>query len=136
MDPVNNVLAVMTRQGVLVFGRTANGDAAPQWVIAGPKTGISGPGAIRRVVVYPEGKRIFASGAIRGDRANFDFLAEEDREEGFVGVWKYGDQGDIPAWGIFKGFRGVAINPKAKEVIGGGSGNRGIHTYHVPELFE
>ncbi|MBI2816806.1 MAG: hypothetical protein HYX72_07685 [Acidobacteria bacterium] len=128
VDPVNNLIAVMTRQGVMVFNRTDSGDVAPRWVITGPKTGVSGAGTIRRIVLYPEGKKIFATGGVRGD-----YLDVENRGA-FLGVWKYGDQGDIPPWGVLKGVSSVALNPEAKEVIGGGS--RGVNAYHVPELFE
>ena len=127
VDPVNNLIAVMTRAGVMVYSRTANGDVAPLWVIAGPKTGVSGPGQIRKVVLYPEGKKIFATAG----RAEY---YEGGGEGAFLGVWKYGDTGDIPAWGTLKGISSVALNPKAKEVIGGGS--RAINAYYVPELFE
>src|SRR5262249_56781892 len=65
-DPLNNLIAVTTGDGIVIFNRTATGDAAPRTVITGPKTGLGGEARATRVTFYPEGKKIFV--AVRGGR--------------------------------------------------------------------
>lgn len=137
VDPVNNLLAVVTAPGIWFFNRTDNGDVAPRWILAGPKTGLGIQKGTRKVVLYPEGKKIIVGGGIQ-------FTAREGQTTGryFVGVWNYGDQGDIgpaailhstPATGMSMAM-GIAINPEGKDLILAGSGK--LLTYHIPELFQ
>jgi len=140
VDPVNNLLMVTNRGepiGLLIFDREANGDAAPKGIISGPKTGMDVIASPSRVTLYPEGKKIFIS-------VSGGILTREGMREGWVGIWKYEDRGDIAPWAIIKGaatklkspFGGVALNPEAKEVmVIDNSHPPALLVYHLPEIF-
>lgn len=137
VDPVNNLLAVTTVQGLWIFNRTDNGDVAPKWIIAGPKTGIGGEGKhLATVVLSPEGKKIIATGEKEGG------MVDGAQKGSFVGVWNYGDNGNVRPWAILnasqktKMKRGssLALNPGDKELIMISAGD--ILFYHMPELFQ
>ncbi len=126
VDPVNNILAVTTMEGLWIFNRTDNGDVAPRAIISGPKTGISGGNSELKVMVYPEGKKIFVSGG------------------GPLKIWNYDDNGDVPPWGILTSssktemhgsVSRVAINRAAKELI---VLNRtsGVFIFSMPDLIQ
>jgi hypothetical protein len=114
IDPVNDLIVVTTKKSILFFNRTDNGDVAPKWAIEGPHLSEMTP-RVLTPVVYPAGKRVFVTMRLRhsGDAA--------------VGVWKYGDTGDVAPWGVIKSSKntrltrltngGIAINPDAKEVM-------------------
>jgi hypothetical protein len=137
VDPVNNLLAVATTQGLWIFNRTDNGDVAPKWIIAGPRANIHRLDQIITPTFYPEAKKIFLAGN-----------AAEGENGAVLGVWNYGDNGDVPPVAIIarsdttmlkKSNGGMAINPKAKEVMilgGAVSGTERILVFHVPELFQ
>lgn len=139
VDPLNNLLMVTNGgkpKGVLIFNRTDSGDVAPRTIISGPKTGMD-EGGPTRVTLYPEGKKIFV--AISGRRSR------EGARDGFIGVWKYDDNGDVPPWAIIKGsatklrspFGGAALNPEAKEVmVMDNHKPPALLVYHLPEVFE
>ncbi len=138
VDPVNNLLAVTTVPGVWIFNRTDNGDVAPRWIIAGPKTGIGGENSLlSTVVLYPEKKEILVAGGTRVISKG----AFNDAGTGLVGVWKYGDNGDVSPWAILhstpatklKKLTSMTLNPDAKELIMPSSGR--ILFYHIPEIF-
>ena len=130
---------------------TANGDARPKAVIAGPKTGMRGASYSMRV--YPPKGWILNPGVSGG-----------------IGVWSINDAGDVPpvylitrqreggasrpdgggAQANAGGGRGgaggeegeggggglgdrFAINPKAKEIIV--ESGDALNTYSVPEIF-
>ena len=150
VDPINNLIAVVTDSAISVYNRTDSGDVAPKWTISGPKTGVGTRFGTRDVKLFPEGKKIIAGGAIRAPQA--DGRAErqpvdtgDDVEfrggKRFVGVWKYGDNGDIGPWAALNntpatrisGSR-LALNPKAGELITGGNGQ--VTVYHLPEIFQ
>ena len=139
VDPVNNLLVVTSIPGLWFFNRTDNGDVAPRSIIAGPKSGIGGDNQIlSQPILYPEGKKIIVSG---GTRASSNGLLE-DIGGGMIGVWKYGDSGDIEPWAVlhcspFTKMRkpaSLAINPDAKELIVPSIGR--ILFYHLPEIFQ
>jgi DNA-binding beta-propeller fold protein YncE len=149
VDPINNLIAVVTDSALVVFNRTDKDDAAPKWVISGPSTGVGTRFGTRDVKLYPEGKKIVAGGAIGSRRASRQRGAENQGggAEGFfgggasfIGVWKYGDNGDIAPWVMLKnspitklvGSR-LALNPDKKELIVGGDGQ--VNGYHMPEIF-
>jgi len=138
IDSENDLMFVTTRFGsVLTFPRAAQGDTAPTAVISGPKTLLSDEHAPYRVAVYPEGKRIFVG--VGGSHPLSGAVG------GFVAVWKYGDNGDVPPWalipstpltGLNHPFGGVALNPKAKEImVLENSQPPGLLVFRVPELF-
>src|SRR5439155_20173303 len=65
VDPVRDVLVVSSYSrlpggvtGLLIFGRTDQGDVAPRRVIAGPKTGIT---RLRQIALDPATGKIFAA---------------------------------------------------------------------------
>ena len=136
VDPSNDLLAVTTPKGVWFFNRTDNGDVAPRAILMGPKSRLGGENQEEaRVVLYPEGKKIFVTGGL-------EWRVGGDLENSFLGVWKYGDNGDVPPWAILKSSRttkfktgsGLTINPKGKEVIMTAGG--ALVAYYLPELFQ
>ena len=141
IDPVNNLLAVTTVPGVLIFDRTANGDVAPKWIIQGPNTGIGGEGnSLATPLLSPEGKKIIVAGGTRATTtANGSTVANRG---GIIGVWNYGESGDIAPWAIlhstpltqFRGAISIALNPDNKDLIAISGGR--ILSYHMPELFK
>ncbi len=137
VDPVNNLLAVTTIQGLWIFNRTDNGDVDPKWIIAGPKTGIGGEGKrLATVVLSPLGKKIIVTGEREGSGV------EGGQRGSFVGVWNYGDNGDVRPLAILNGGKttrmqrasSLALNPNEKELILISAGN--ILFFHLPEVFQ
>jgi DNA-binding beta-propeller fold protein YncE len=135
VDPINNVIVVTTKTSILFFDRTADGDAAPKWAIEGPNLRAMSP-RILTPAVYAAGKKVFVSMRVRktGDVA--------------IGVWNYGDTGDVAPWGVIKSSKttrlnvltngGLAINPAGKEVLalaGDEYGSERVLIFKVPELF-
>jgi DNA-binding beta-propeller fold protein YncE len=135
VDPINNVIAVTADHALLIFDRSAEGDTPPKWVISGPKTGVGTSFGTRDVKLYPDGKKIIATARTGGGRG---FGGGGQR---FLGVWNYGDTGDIAPWlalndtptSNLPGSR-LAINPKNGEMIIGGDGQ--VSVYRVPEIFQ
>ena len=105
---------------LLIFDRTANGNVKPRAVIQGPKASVGGSGQIQ---VY-NGRIAASSGS-------------------GIGVWNVNDNGDVPPrWKIalpVSGFtprpRGLALNPKYKEIYIPDNGLNCILTYYFPEMF-
>ncbi len=141
VDPVNNVMAVVTDHAILVFNRTDNGDAAPKWIISGSKTGVGTRFGTRDVKLFPEGKKLIAGASIGG--RSVERTEEEGRRGGqrFIGVWKYGDNGDVAPWAILNvtpitkipGTR-LALNSEGGDLMVGGDGQ--VSVYHLPEIFQ
>lgn len=161
VDPNRDVLVVSTYSrlpggvtGILVFGRTDEGDVAPRRVIAGPKTGIT---RLRQIALDPETGRIFAA------VINNEYLPPYDIDkprrgldpdvelpspwntgtEGFIGVWDdEKDDGDVKPRSIIKGRStgivhpaGVTFNARDGEVIAPDAIWNGLFTFLKPELF-
>jgi hypothetical protein len=150
VDPVNNIIGVVTDQAFVFFDRTAEGDTAPKWVISGPHTGAGTRNGTRDLKLFPQGKKIVAGGGIRPPRGQGQARSSESAEEDagffrggrrFIGVWKYGDNGDVEPWAVLNstpntkipGSR-LAINPDDGELYAGGDGQ--VSTYHLPEIFK
>ncbi len=145
-DGVNNVIAVLTDHALVLFDRTANGDAAPKWVLTGDKVGVGSRFGSRAVRLYAKGKKIIAGGGTprAGTRltARQPGAGDEDDEfafgrnmDRFLGVWKYGDSGNVaPLIKVHGPGGAVAIVPEDGDVISGGVGV--IHFFHVPEIFQ
>jgi hypothetical protein len=149
VDPVNNVLLIGLNSGfgttesnldadekekgaILIFDRTANGNAKPRAVIRGEKTGII---RINQMQVVPQRKLIVV--AMPGIRDHME------PEGAFVGVWSLDDNGDVPPrmkiptsprTKLKKPF-GVALNFKQKELIVSDMRNQGILVFSLPEIF-
>ena len=122
VDPVRDVLVVSTYSrlpggitGLLLFGRSDQGDVSPRRVIAGPKTGIT---RLRQIALDPETGRIYVA-AINNEylppydvdkpRAGLDANVDlpspwNTGSEGFIGVWDdVADDGDVPPRSLLKG---------------------------------
>jgi hypothetical protein len=120
------------RESILIFDRTANGEVKPLRVIRGPNTGIHG---IRQMQVLPKGGWILISQITDGGIA--------EPEGTFVGVWSINDNADVPprwkiegkASNIMKKPRGVALDPKHKELIVSDMRLNAVLTYYFPEIF-
>jgi hypothetical protein len=143
VDPINNLIAVMNDHALLVFNRTDTGDVAPKWIISGPKTGLGTRNGTRDLKLFPEGKKIIAGGSFR--RSGRGPSGEDEQGffragERFIGVWKYGDTGDVSPWAALNyspvtkipGDR-MALNPEGGDLIVGGDGR--VSVYHLPEIF-
>ncbi len=161
VDPVRDLLVVSTYSrlpggvtGLLIFGRTDQGDVAPKRVIAGPKTGIT---RLRQIGLDPDTGRIFVA-AINNeylppydvDKPRAGLPADVDLpspwntgSEGFIGVWNdEGDDGDVAPHSRIKGRStgivhpaGVTFNAKDGEVIAPDAVWNGLFTFLKPELF-
>jgi len=123
VDPVHNLLIVKGGGGLLIFDRAASGNTKPLRVIRGPKTGGFGGG---QIAVYPEKGWILSNSA--------DSWA----------VWHINDEGDVaPRWKIpVKQMTGggqnsgIAIIPKAKEIMIASALQNRVLTFYFPEMFE
>ena len=134
VDPINNLLAISTMKGVWIFDRTADGDTPPRYILAGPRSGVGGENeAHGKVLLYPQGKKIFYAGGAGHSKGG--------ARGGFIGVWNYGDQGDVLPWAILRsnattklGAVGrMAIDPEHKELIASSSG--AVQIFHLPQVF-
>ena len=162
VDPNRDLLVVSTYSrlpggvtGLLVFGRTDQGDVAPRRVIAGPKTGIT---RLRQIALDVDTGKIFAA-VINNEylppydvdkpRAGLDPNVElpspwNTGTEGFIGVWDDElDNGDVPPRSIIKGRStgivhpaGVTFNAKDGEVIAPDAVWNGLFTFLKPEIFK
>jgi DNA-binding beta-propeller fold protein YncE len=161
VDPNRDVLVVSTYSrlpggvtGLLVFGRTDEGDVAPRRVIAGPRSGIT---RLRQIALDPETGKIYAAVInneylppydIDRPRRGLDPNVElpspwNTGTEGFIGVWDdEKDDGDAPPRSIVKGRStgivhpaGVTFNARDGEVIAPDAVWNGLFTFLKPELF-
>ena len=138
VDPVHDILVSAgnttisgKRQAALfIYDRTAEGDAKPKAVIAGPHTGLIGTSQFQ---IYPEGGWIVATVVV-------DPMGEPEPPGVFVGVWSINDNGDVPPrWKIqnhLKKPRGVVVDPKHKEIIVADMTLNSVLTFSLPEMFE
>lgn len=150
VDPVHNLLVTdgtligsmkddlknpyrVGRDAILIFNRTASGQAKPLRVIRGEKTGIYG---IRQMQVYPKNGWIIISQITDGSIS--------EPKGTFVGVWSIYDNGNVPPrWridgrpsNILKKPRGVAYDVKHKEVIVSDMRLNAVLTFAFPEIFD
>jgi len=141
VDPINNLLIIGSTGGqgggrdereggggrgrgaLVIFDRTASGNAKPRAVIQGPHTSLGGVGQIQ---TYPPKGWIIAGAA-----------------GGAIGAWSINDSGDAPPrWKIpvqqiaGVGPSGVALDPVHKEVIVASGGRNVLLTFSWPEIFE
>jgi len=129
IDPMRNLLVVTStpsgqRAGerrvndLIVFERTASGNAKPKRVITGVR-GIP-------TIVSPQ----------RG-------LILVVTDDAYVGVWRIDDEGEVPPRytiggpnGVLRHPRGVTIDPKNKAVIVSDKDLNAVLTFQVPEIFD
>jgi len=148
VDPIHNLLVTdgtievegqgyrttfrLGRESILIFDRLADGDVKPLRVIRGPNTGIH---AIRQIQVLPKGGWIVIAQITDG--------GVSEPEGTFVGVWNINHNGDVPprwkiegkASNVMKKPRGVALDPKHKEVIVSDMRLNAVLTFYFPEIF-
>lgn len=147
-DGVNNVIAVLTDHALLIFNRTDNGDVAPKWVLTGDKVGVGSRFGTRAVRLYAKGRKIITSGGtprpgadVPGRSAQLDSGDDDEgsgfgrRMDRFLGVWKYGDSGNVaPLIKVRGPGSAPAIIPEDGDIVSGGVGI--INFYHVPQIFQ
>jgi hypothetical protein len=141
VDTVNNLLVVGLAYGdagqrgggggLLIFNRTDEGNAKPLRVIRGPQTGLL---LINQIQVYSP------RGMIVATQSTDDGPSEP--EGVFIGVWSVFDSGDVPPrWRLggpkstMKKPRGVALDPRYKEIIVADMRQNAVLTYYFPEIF-
>ena len=148
VDPIHNLLVTdgtievegqgyrttfrQGRESILIFDRLADGDVKPLRVIRGPNTGIQ---AIRQIQVLPKGGWIVIAQITDGGIS--------EPEGTFVAVWSTNDNGDVPprwkiegkASNVMKKPRGVALDPRHKEVIVSDMRLNAVLTFYFPEIF-
>jgi hypothetical protein len=152
IDPVNNLLIITggpPRSGgsnetdreresrtvtsptgqILIFDRTASGNATPLRVIKGPHSQIY---QSSRVAIYPPTKMFLVGVNAGGDPS----------PASFVGAWSENDNGDVPPHFtvggpnlILRQVRGVTLIPKAKNVVISDKYVNAVMTFSLPELF-
>ena len=117
------------RGQILIFNRTDSGNVKPRSVIFGPKSQLARTGLI---TVYPPREFILV-GVPSSERSS---------PNNFVGVWSEHDNGDVPPrWtiggpnAILRQVRGIALDPKNKNVIVSDKYVNAVLTYHFPEIF-
>jgi DNA-binding beta-propeller fold protein YncE len=137
VDPVHDLLITggnVPRVGyrILIFDRTASGNAKPLRVIGGPKSGLAGISGHGLRVYPPTGTLLVNVRAAGG----------EDAVGGaFTGIWSIDDNGDVPprltmGKGLMLQPRGLTYDVESKTVIVADKMLQGVLTYSVPEIFE
>jgi hypothetical protein len=140
VDPENNVLVVARdsvprnasqRSALKIFSRTASGNTPPLRVIGGPKTGI---------IRINQMQIVAGKGWIVAAQPGYTDM--QTPEGVYVGVWSIHDNGDVPPRWKISGPdtvaikpRGVALNPKHKELIVADMRLNSVLTYYFPEIF-
>ena len=122
---------------IRIFDRLANGNAKPLRVITGDSKDAW------LMTIYPEKGHIFAvvrpgnTGGLEGDISGRYLLDD------YVGVWSIYDDGEVPPrltiggpGQLLKDARGIAIDPKSKDVMVSDKTWNAIFRFHVPEAFQ
>ena len=148
IDPVHNLMITASGEGgggrsnrpagLRIFDRMAKGNTKPLRFITGP-----GAKDAWLMTTYPEKGMIFAvvrpgnTGGENGDEIEGRFALED-----YVGVWSVFDDGDAPPrltiGGpnlLLKHARGIAVDPKNKDVIVSDKTLNAVFRFHVPEAF-
>jgi hypothetical protein len=147
VDPVRNLIAVASGNGMLIFNRTDNGNVKPRAVIKGPGnnnfrllaskgyiiTGAGGGG---------DGDDTGGGRAARGEGRGGGGNAEGRggaRPRTTIRVWSITDNGSVPPLFELRNPNGgdgggrIALNPKENEVIVGAG--QSVAIYSFPEIF-
>jgi hypothetical protein len=122
---------------IRIFDRMANGNTKPLRVITGEASKDAW-----LMTMYPEKGIIFAvvrpgnTGGLEGDISGRYLLDD------YVGVWSIYDDGDVPPrltiggpGQLLKDARGIAVDPKSKDVMVSDKTWNAIFRFHVPEAF-
>lgn len=114
---------------LLIFDRTASGNAKPLRIIRGPKSQLARVGLI---ALYPPRKLIVASVP----------AGQTTSPDNFVGVWSELDNGEAPPRWLIGGphsvllqVRGLTLDPKNQNVIISDKYVNAVMTFHFPEIF-
>ncbi len=149
VDPIHNVIVLAgtvlgdakkgysspygdSREALLIFDRTAEGEVQPLRVIRGPHTGMH---AIRQMEIQPKGGWIVITQMTAGDIP--------EPEGTYVGVYSVNDDGDLPPrWkiegkgrNVMKKPHGIALDPNHKEVVVADMRLNALFTFYFPEIF-
>jgi hypothetical protein len=149
VDPIHNVIVLAgtvlgdakngysspygdSREALLIFDRTAEGEVQPIRVIRGQQTGMH---AVRQIEIQPKGGWIVISQMTAGE------LPEPPGT--YIGVYSVNDSGNIPPrWKIdgkpahiMKKPHGIALDPNHKEVIAADMRLNALLTFYFPEIF-
>ena len=134
IDPVRNLL-IVSGGGIRIFDRTASGNTRPLRFINS-----EGAKDVRLITNHPPNGMIF--GAVRAGRNEDENIEGRYGLDDYVGVWSVFDDGDVPPrltiGGpnlILKDARGIAIDPKNKNVIVSDKTLNAVLTFNVPEAF-
>jgi hypothetical protein len=143
VDPVHNLLIVSGGGGIRIFDRTASGNTRPLRFIRtseGANSRDATAGSANLMTTNPASGMIFA--AIRGGVNVDEDISGRFGLEDYVGVWSIYDDGNVPPRFtiggpnlLLKDVRGVAVDPKNRNVIISDKTLNGVMTFHVPEVF-
>ncbi len=116
VDPVHDLLVVNRSGAMMIYDRTASGNAMPKAVIQGPKSEVGGTSSFQ---VYPP-KGWIIGGCGQAFASSLSICA-----------WSISDNGDVPPrWKIpvqqLTGYQpsGIALDPAHKEIILSASGQK------------
>ena len=130
IDPFRNLLVASSRTSLLIFDRTASGNAKPRAVIEGAKTGLADGATAaggNSIKISPKG-----------------FIVGGCSPRGSVCAWTIADRGDVaPRWRIpvpqiaGVGLAGqLALDPIHQELIVPNGARNVVMTFRWPEIFE
>jgi len=136
VDPVHDLLIGASNDGIRIYRRTASGNDKPLRTIRGP----AAEGAAL-MTVNPASGMIFAAVRMGGGGGDGD-VSGRFAPEDFIGIWSVFDDGEVPPrWTVggpkafYKDIRGIAIDPKNKNVIASDKTLNAVLTFHIPEAF-
>ena len=122
---------------IRIFDRTADGNAKPLRIITGKAAQDAW-----LMTTYPEKGIIFGvvrpgnTGGLEGD------ISGRYQLDDYVGVWSIFDEGDVPPRFtiggpnlLLKDARGIAVDPKSKDVMVSDKTLNAVFRFHVPEAF-
>jgi hypothetical protein len=133
VDPIHDFLIGSSNDGIRIYRRTAQGNEKPLRTITS-----DGAKGAALMTTYPEKGMIFAAVRMGGDGDISGRFAPED----YIGIWSVYDNGNVPARftvggpkTYYKDIRGIAVDPKNKNVIASDKTLNSVLTFHVPEAF-
>ena len=130
IDPMRNLLVISAGGSLLIFDRTASGNAKPRGVITGPKTGLA------------EGATAAGSNSIKISPKGY--IVGGCAPRGSVCAWNIDDRGDAaPRWRIpvpqlaGVGLAGqLTLDPIHQTLVVPNGGRNVVMTFFWPEIFE
>jgi DNA-binding beta-propeller fold protein YncE len=137
-DPVSNLLFVSGRgsNGVLVYERTASGEAKPLRTLGGVR-------GASRIVVHPPTRRVVVTTSGGGGDGGPGGRGDDSEPvpTAYVAVLDQDATGNVgPLWTVAKGHlympRGLTLDPKKKTVIVSDKFKNSVMTFSLPEMYE